>query len=651
MSGEIQKKHSVFEDFNSYSDSREALKWEGDFSEYIEKVMEKPELVRTAFHTAHAALTANPNYFTTGKNALYGAERTTNHFIEILKGGAEGLEIGKRIILLLGPPGSGKSTLVNGTKRALEEYSYTDEGAMYAIADCPMNEEPMHLIPEALRSGLAENYDINIEGDLCPHCEAKYGNASKPNCEQVTADDLKQVPVKRIFISEKNRSGIGTFKPSDPKSQDIADLIGSVDVSALGEYGSASDARAYRFDGEFNVANRGMMEFVEILKSDEKFLYSLLDLTQDRFIKASRYANTSVDEVIVAHTNLAEYDSYVKNPKNEALRDRMIVVACPYPLRVSDERQVYEKLIGQSDIAKRTGMHINPNTLEVAAMFSVLSRLEGKGKYSKLQKMQIYDGKSVDGLSQRDLKELRETSTKEGMHGISPRFVIDSLSSSLIKKDPVTNEPKKCFTPIDAIRALEENLDHHAHTRDMDEESKKAFKEDMTIVRKLYNDKAKEQVNESFIHAYADSAETLANKYLENVALFCTQSKTKDEFSDDEYDPDEKLMRSIEEQIRVTENGKKEFRQEIMNSMARASMTHKKFEYTDHPNLAKAVKNKLQADVKDIVKMTTNASIPDKKQQGRIDKVVQTLIEDHGHCEHCAIQLVKHVGQMTSRSE
>ena len=148
--------------------------------------------------------------------------------------------------------------------------------------------------------------------------------------------------------------GIGTFSPSDPKSQDIADLTGSIDFSTIGEYGSESDPRAYRFDGELNKANRGIMEFQEMLKLDEKFLWHLLSLSQEGNFKAGRFALISADELVVAHTNETEYRAFIANKKNEALQSRIIVIPIPYNLRVSDEVRIYEKLIRQADTATST---------------------------------------------------------------------------------------------------------------------------------------------------------------------------------------------------------------------------------------------------------------------------------------------------------
>jgi serine protein kinase len=637
MQGERLERHNVFGEFDRYKSEREQLHWDGNFDEYIEKAVENPGIVRTSQQTAYSAVTSRPDFFTTGKNALFGAEKATERFIDILNAGAQGLELGRRIIILVGPPGSGKSTLVNGTKRGIEEYTKTDEGAVYAIKGCPMHEEPLHLIPKDLRPMLEEKYGLRIDGDLCPHCVAMHGG------ENQSSDALKNVEVERVFFSEKDRVGIGTFKPSDPKSQDITELTGSPDYSKIGEIGTASDARAFKFDGELNIANRGIMEFVEMLKSDEKFLYTLLDLAQDRVIKAPRFPNISADEVILAHTNMTEYNSYVQNPKNEALRDRMVVIPVPYTLRVSAERKIHEKLVGQSEQVRKSSVHINPRTLETAATFAVLSRLKESKKYSKLQKLKIYDGQETNDLTQRDIKELQEEHKDEGMSGISPRYVIDSLSTALIEGN------KGCLTPIDAIRALRKNLEFHAHTRDMKKEDKDALKDDLTTVKEVFDEMAVKEVQSAFVYAYEDTARSLCGNYLNNVEAFCMRTKITDPITEDEFDPDEKLMRSIEEQIGISDNGKKEFRSELLMRMGSIYRQGGTFDHETHPRLKEAIEKKLFADMKDMVKLTTSSKLPNEEQKNRLQTVQDKLIEERGYCQHCSDELIRYVGTLLSR--
>src|SRR5581483_12013286 len=324
--------------------------------------------------------------------------RPIQQLVDYFASAARRLEVRKRILLLMGPVGGGKSTMVSMLKRGLERYTRTEPGAVYAIVGCPMHEEPLHLVPEELRPELLAEHGIYVEGDLCPACRVMLQERYNGRAEDV--------PVARIAFSEKHRVGIGTFSPSDPKSQDISELTGSIDLATVGEFGSESDPRAYRFDGELNIANRGLMEFIEMLKADEKFLYHLLTLSQEQNIKTGRFAMIYADEIVVSHTNESEYTNFVGNRRNEALHDRIILVRVPYNLRVSDEIKIYDKLIKQSNLQN---IHIAPNTLRVASTFAVLSRLEPSKKagMSLMKKLRLYDGEEVDGFGQRDVRELQ----------------------------------------------------------------------------------------------------------------------------------------------------------------------------------------------------------------------------------------------------
>lgn len=416
-------------------------------------------------------------------------------------------------------------------------------------------------------------------------------------------------------------------------------VTGWVDLSTIGEYGSESDPRAYRFDGELNIANRGLMEFIEMLKCDEKFLYGLLTLSQEQSIKTGRFAMIYADEVIISHTNEAEYQSFVANKKNEALKDRMILVKVPYNLRVKDEVKIYEKLLTDSGLS---GIHVAPRTLEVASVFAVLTRLEApkKAGLSVLKKLKLYNGESVEGFSQKDIKELREEAQREGLIGISPRYIINRLSSALVR-DGVT-----CINPLDALRALKDGFEQHTGISKDERESYLNF---IYEARKEYDELAKTEIQRAFIHSFEDSARTLFDNYLDNVEAFCNHDKLKDAITEEDVEPDEKLMRSIEEQIGITDNAKKAFREEILIRISTLARKGQKFSYASHERLREAIEKKLFADLKNVVKITTSIKTPDPEQQKRINEVVQRLITENGYCECCANELLKYVGTLLSR--
>lgn len=632
-----------FNTLGEYQSNLESLRWNGSFREYMDMVAENPGLVRSSHSTMYQAYMAQPDYFTSGKNALYGADEAFEQLEKFMRAGDQNLQLGKRILLMVGGPGSGKSTAVAGLKRLMEDYSKTDEGAMYAIKGCELNEDPMHLIPEELRPNLEEKLGIRIEGDLCEHCKLKYGQSDKLN-------QIADVEVERIFLSERNNVGISTFEPSDPKSQDIADLIGTVDLSKLGEFGAASDARAYKFNGAFHTANRGMLELVELLKSDEKFLYKFLSIAQERVVKTQNFPNTTVDEVLMGHSNLAEYARYMKDERNEAIRDRTYTVWWKYPLRVTDEKKVYEKLIGEGELVRSKQMHVNPEALETAATFSVMSRLKPSANLGvdKVQKMMLYDGKDVDGLSKNDLKTFATEFRDEGLTGVSPRYVIDSLSSEIVKTDKEGNS-SKCLTPIGVTRALRANLDNHAHTREMSKDQKDEILKDLAMTEALYANKAVEEIKAAYLGSREDEIAAYASKYLDNVEAFCLHDKVRNEFTGEPNEPDEKFMRSIEERLNIAEGDKKEHRSTLIAQVARWRREGKEIDYTEMPKLYRAVSEKLFANIKDEIRTITSAHVPNEKQKRRIEGMKESLIEDRGYCSDCADELIRHASTLLAK--
>jgi len=638
------KQFNISERLEDLRRESEAIRWEGSFRDYFELVAQNPRIAQLSHArindmvhaagverlnegTQHELLSYN--FFAT---ELFGIEEPIARIVEYFKSAAQRLEVRKRILLLMGPVGGGKSTIVNMLKRGLEDWTKNDGGAVYAIKDCPMHEEPLHLIPHQLRPEIEKHYGIYIEGDLCPQC--RYA------LDKTYGGRHEDVKVHRVAFSEKERVGIGTFSPSDPKSQDITELTGSIDLSTIGEVGVESDPRAYRFDGELNIANRGLMEFVEMLKVDEKFLYSLLTLSQEQSIKTGRFAMIYADEVILSHTNENEYIAFAGNRKSEALQDRIILVRVPYNLRVSQEERIYDKLLHQSEALRN--VHLAPNTLRVAAMFAVMTRLEEPKRQSVdiVKKMKLYDGEDVEGYKSKDVRELKEETVREGMDGISPRYIINRLSSALVR-DGVT-----CINPIDALRAIKDGFEQHTG---ISSEQRERYLNMISLARKEYDELAKIEVQRAFVYSFEEMARTMCNNYLDNVEAFCNKERIKDPITEEEMDPDEQLMRSIEEQIGISENAKNTFRQEILIRISSYARKGKSFEYSSHERLKEAIEKKIFADLKDVVKITTSAKTPDPDQLRRINEVIDRLVKDHGYCPVCANELLTYVGTLLSR--
>jgi serine protein kinase len=639
-----KKQFNISERLEDLRREHEALRWEGSFRDYFELVAQNPRIAQLSHarinDMVHAAGIDRLNEGTQHEllsynffaEELFGIEEPIARIVEYFKSAAQRLEVRKRILLLMGPVGGGKSTIVNMLKRGLEDWAQTEAGAVYAIKDCPMHEEPLHLIPHQLRAEVEKHYGIYIEGDLCPQC--RYA------LDKTYGGRHEDVKVHRVVFSEKERVGIGTFSPSDPKSQDITELTGSIDLSTIGEVGVESDPRAYRFDGELNIANRGLMEFVEMLKVDEKFLYSLLTLSQEQSIKTGRFAMIYADEAILSHSNENEYIAFAGNRKSEALQDRIILVRVPYNLRVSQEERIYDKLLHQSEALRN--VHLAPNTLRVAAMFAVMTRLEEPKRQSVdlVKKMKLYDGEDVEGYKSKDVRELKEETVREGMDGISPRYIINRLSSALVR-DGVT-----CINPIDALRAIKDGFEQHTG---ISSEQRERYLNLISLARKEYDELAKIEVQRAFVYSFEEMARTMCNNYLDNVEAFCNKERIKDPITEEEMDPDEQLMRSIEEQIGISENAKNTFRQEILIRISSYARKGKPFEYSSHERLKEAIEKKIFSDLKDVVKITTSAKTPDPDQLRKINEVVDRLVKDHGYCPVCANELLTYVGTLLSR--
>jgi serine protein kinase len=315
-----EKRSSLMRALTDFTKQHRAAHWAGTFASFLESVF--PADARAIARTSHQyiwdMMRAEPALF---QDELYGIDDTIERVSGYFKAAASGSEVGRRLLLLLGPPSGGKSSMVILLKRALETYSHTEAGALYGIHGCPVHESPLHLVPHTMRGQFRATYGVEIKGELCPHCVSRL--------QHEFAGDFLQVPVQRIFISEAGRIGVGTYAPHDPSTADIADLVGSVDLSKVSEFGDEGDPRAWSWSGAVFAASRGLLEMIEILKVKREFLYLLLTLTQEKNVKVSRFPLIHLDETILAHTNLAEFRKFLQEPENEALLDRMVIIQVP----------------------------------------------------------------------------------------------------------------------------------------------------------------------------------------------------------------------------------------------------------------------------------------------------------------------------------
>jgi len=656
--------------------------WHGTFAEYLDVVRRDSKVTRTAYQRVYDMILSHGTeedvvnkekliryrFFEDrdhgGQDAIFGLNKTMMNLVNILKSAAHRYGTERRVLLLHGPVGSSKSTLARLIKKGLERYSKTDEGALYTygwreegldgtdtFADCPMHEEPLHLIPAEQRAGVIESlnaegatpdFQITIEGDLCPYCRQMF-NERMERYEGDWSRVLGDIRVRRLILSEQDRIGIGTFQPKDEKNQDATELTGDINYRKIAEYGTESDPRAFNFDGEFNIANRGVIEFIEVLKLDVAFLYDLLGASQEHKIKPKKFAQTDIDEVIIGHTNEPEYKKLQSNEFMEALRDRTVKIDVPYVTRLSDEIHIYEK---DYNSRKVRGKRIAPHTLEVAAMWAVLTRLEEpkNAGLTLLQKMKLYNGKTLPGFTEDNIKELREEAEREGMHGISPRYVQDKISNAL-----VAHADERSVNPFMVLNELETGLKHHSLINN--DEVRKHYKHLLSVVKEEYEDIVKNEVQRA-IAADEDALTRLCGNYIDNVKAYTQREKVRNKYTGQTEEPDERLMRSIEEKIDIPESRKDDFRREIMNYIGALSLDGKRFDYKTNERLQKALELKLFQDQKDTIKLTSLvSSVVDKDTQVKIDIVKGRLIRNYGYDEDSATDVLNYVASIFARGD
>ncbi|HJZ88460.1 MAG TPA: serine protein kinase [Polyangia bacterium] len=677
---EMVSKIASLQDLKEYQE----LHWRGTFEDYLAIVRENPKVTRSAFQRVYDMVLSygqeeyidnkkkliRYNFFKdeqhTGRDAVYGLDIPLMKLVNVFKSAAQRYGTERRVILLHGPVGSSKSTIVRLLKKGLEDYSRSTEGALYTfewvlegelarlaggheLFPCPMHEEPLRLIPEEWRGKALEqlrlgneHHAISCDGDLDPACRQIF----RELMERYKGDwskVVRHVRVRRMIMSEKDRIGVGTFQPKDEKNQDSTELTGDINYRKIAEYGSDSDPRAFNFDGEFNIANRGIIEFIEILKLDVAFLYDLLGATQEHKIKPKKFAQTDIDEVIIGHTNEAEYKKLLNNEFMEALRDRTVKIDIPYITRLSEEVKIYYKDYNPQKIR---GKHIAPHTHEVAAMWAVLTRLEDPKKHNLtlLQKLKLYDGKTLPGFTQDNIKELRKETAREGLDGISPRYVQDKISNAL-----VSDKGEGCVNPFMVLNELEGGLRHHSLINS--EEQRRRYQELLTVVKQEYEDIVKNEVQRA-ISADEDAIAKLCANYIDNIKAYTQKEKVKNKYTGQDEEPDERLMRSIEEKIDIPESRKDDFRREIMNYIGALAIEGRTFDYRTNERLHKALELKLFEDQKDSIKLTSLVStVVDRDTQEKIDVVKNRMIRNYGYCEICSTDVLNFVASIFARGD
>lgn len=630
-----------FKEFiKSDRESRNKEKFRGTFLDYLQIVKDNPEITKLAHKRVYKMIMdkgveilraeenprikriyGNENIRKYGffKNDFYGIDKVIMKIVNYFNSAAMKGEEARQVLYLVGPVGAGKSSLVEILKKSLEECEH-----IYALDGCPMNEEPLHLIPKHLRKEFEELLGVQIEGDLCPVCRYRLMNEFQGKYEDF--------PVVTKSFSIRSRKGVGVVPPVDPNNQDTSILTGSIDISKMDMY-SEDDPRIFSLNGAFNVGNRGIVEFIEVFKNDVEYLHTIITATQEKSVPSpGKGAMIYFDGVIIAHSNEAEWNKFKSDHTNEAILDRIVKIEVPYCLELDEEKKIYEKILKKSNFSA----HIAPHTIEVAAMFAILSRLSPSAKVDPITKLKIYNGEEIveKGTTKRiDILELREEAgSNEGMKGISTRFIIKAIDNAL------SNSEYNCINPLSIMESIIKSI------KELDigvEEKKKYLGFVQDTIRKEYNKILEKEITKAFIHSFKEQAESLFNNYIDNAEAFVNKTKIKDASTGEELNPDEEFMRNIEEKIGVSEASCKGFRADVTSYMFYLVRNGGEIDYTSYEPLKEAIEKKLLASVKDLSRIVTKARVRNKEQTEKYNAMVEEM-KSKGYCMHCCDVILKY---------
>jgi serine protein kinase len=613
--------------------------FEGNFLQYLDIIKENPDLAMLSHQRMYNLITSqgvemiktdeNPRLrriygndtikrYKFFEDDFFGIDKTIMKIVRYFHSAAMAGEESRQVLYLVGPVGSGKSSLMEAVKKAFEAST-----PIYANKGCPMREEPLHLIPKHLRKEFEEILNVKIEGDLCPVCRYRLKNEFH--------GEYEKFPVETVGFSIRSRKGIGVVPPVDPNNQDTSVLIGSVDISKIDLY-PEDDPRVLSLNGAFNVGNRGLVEFIEVFKNETEYLHTMITATQEKSIPSpGKGSMIYFDGIILAHSNEAEWNKFKSDHTNEAILDRIVRVEIPYCMELDEEIKIYEKMLKKSKFKA----HIAPHTIEIASMFAILTRLTPSNKADPMTKLKIYNGEEIveKGMTRKiDIFELHEEAQREGMTGISTRFIMKALDTALSESE------HNCINPISVMETLVKAVKELSLG---EEEKERYLRFIQDSIKKEYNKMLEKEVTKAFIHGYREQAESLFNNYLDHAEAFVNKTKIKDSNTGEELEPDEKFLRSIEEQIGITDSAAKGFRSDVTAYMFFVLRNGGKLDFDSYEPLKEAIEKKLTASVKELSRVITQAKVRDKEQNQKYNAMVDEM-KKNGYCDCCCNVILKY---------
>ncbi|WP_150910589.1 PrkA family serine protein kinase [Marinobacter halotolerans] len=546
---------------------------------------------------------------------FYGMEEAVENIVSFFRHAAQGLEEKKQILYLLGPVGGGKSSLAEKLKQLMQKVPF------YAIKGSPVNESPLGLFdPAEDASILEEEYGIPpryLKSIMSPWAVKRlheYGG------------DISQFRVVKMYPSVLDQVGVSKTEPGDDNNQDISALVGKVNIRMLEDY-SQDDPDAYSFSGGLCKANQGLMEFVEMFKAPIKVLHPLLTATQEgNYNTTEGMGSVPFDGVILAHSNESEWQTFRNNKHNEAFLDRVYIVKVPYCVRVTEEIDIYRKLLRDSSLA---GAPCAPDTLDMLAQFSILSRIKEPENSSIFSKMRVYDGQNIKDTDPKakSIQEYRDAAgVNEGMDGLSTRFAFKILSK-VFNFDTT----EVAANPVHLLYVLEKQIEQEQFQAETQDRYLRFIKE---FLAPHYVEFIGKEIQTAYLESYSEYGQNLFDRYVTYADFWIQDQEYRDPETGEILD-----RSSINDELEKIEkpagiSNPKDFRNEVVNFVlrARANNQGRNPSWLSYEKLRSVIEKKMFSNTEDLLPVISFNPKASQEDQNKHKQFVERMV-DRGYTE------------------
>ncbi len=621
----------VFESYQERYDA--ALEEELSLQDYLELCKSDVSVYATAAERLLLAI-GEPEFVDTSKDSrlsrifsnkiikrypafdeFYGMEEAIEQMVSFFRHAAQGLEERKQILYLLGPVGGGKSSLAEKLKALMQRMPF------YAIKGSPVNESPLGLFdPSEDAALLEEDYGIPrryVRGIMSPWAAKRLKEFN---------GDITQFTVVKKYPSILDQEAVAKTEPGDENNQDISALVGKVDIRKLEEY-EQNDPDAYSYSGGLCKANQGLLEFVEMFKAPIKVLHPLLTATQEgNYNGTEAIGAVPFDGIVLAHSNESEWTTFRNNKNNEAFIDRVYIVKVPYCLRVSEEVKIYQKLISGSSLSRSP---CAPDTLDMMAQFSVLSRIKEPENSNVFSKMRVYDGENLKDTDPKakSMQEYRDSAgVDEGMDGLSTRFAFKILSK-VFNFDAT----EVAANPVHLMYVLEQQIEQQQYDQETRDRLLRYIKE---FLAPKYIEFIGKEIQTAYLESYSEYGQNIFDRYVTYADFWIQDQEYRDPETGDILDRStlNEELEKIEKPAGIS--NPKDFRNEIVNFVlrARANNAGNNPSWLSYEKLRTVIEKKMFSNTEDLLPVISfNAKSSSDEQKKHNDFVARMV--DRGYTE------------------